>query len=126
VLLASLRERFPPTHSVLLDNLEAIISHLEQCSRDTSLLDLTERGVPLFNSYVAFAVAVYVAKFRQLYEAVAESLNHGRHLIYAQSGRSILENIATVRHYSRQEDLVAIRDMKRKGPVSAPVVEKLL
>ena len=126
VLLPSVRERFPPTHAVLLDNLEAIISALEKNSQLTSLLDLTERGVFLFNSYVAFAVAVYTAKFRQLYEALADSLNQSWYLTYAQSGRSILENAATVRHYSRHGDFVALRDAQRKGPPPTTVLEKAI
>lgn len=124
VLVPSVRGRFPPTHVVLLDNLDAIISALEQNSRLTSLLDLAERGVPLFNSYVAFAIAVYMAKFRQLYESIAESLNYSHYLIYAQSARSILENTATVRYYSRHSDLIAIRNARRKGPIPIPVLEK--
>lgn len=126
MLLPSVRERFQSTHGVLLDNLEAIISALEQNSRLTSLLDLTERGVPLFNSYVAFAVAVYMAKFKQLYESVADSLNHSRYLVYAQAGRSILENTATIRHYSRHRDLVAIREARRQGSIPTHVLEKAI
>lgn len=117
VLLNSVKERFPSTHTVLLDNLEAIISSLRENSRLASVLDLTEPRPSLYNSYIAFAVAIYVAKFKQLYESIVNNLNHCHYLIYAQSGRSILENTATLRYYSRHKDLHAVRQALSTGSV---------
>src|SRR5690606_283288 len=86
--------------------------------------DFSETGVPRFNSYVAFAVAVYVAKVRQLYETIAESLNNSRYLVYAQSARAIIESTATARYYSRHSDLVALKKAKERGTVPPAILEK--
>lgn len=123
MLLKSVRDQLPPTDGVLLDNLERIISELEENSRLTSLLDLSECGELLFTAYIAFAVAVYTEKFKQLYGSIADSLNHRRYLLYAQSGRSILENAATIRYYARHKDLIALREAKRQGSIPKPTLD---
>src|SRR5690606_36477743 len=86
--------------------------------------DLNEEGTKLFNRYVTFAVALYTAKFKDLYEALADSLNRGRYLIYAHTGRAIVETAASLRFHVRHPDVSALRNAK--GDLSAPVLEKAI
>ncbi len=113
------RQDLPSTHAILLDDLERVVCHLETASEQTSVLDLSERGVALYDAYLAFAVAVYVAKFRQLYEALGESIDARRYLVYAQVGRSILENAASLRYYATHEDLRRMSAARDEGKVLA-------
>lgn len=100
----TLRDRFPPSHRVLLDNLSKILNDLLQKSEPMFSFDSIQDLVQFYNGYIDFALSVYVDKFKQLYGALAESLEREWYMIYAQTGRSIIENTATLRYYAMQED----------------------
>src|ERR1041384_3161221 len=122
MLLPSVREHYPAKSQPIFDDLERIISNLRDAARPVSFLELDERGVPPLNAYIAFAVAVYVVKFQQLYECIVESLNSDRHLTYALAARSVIENAATIRHYARHNDFRALRDARSAGRVTTALL----
>jgi hypothetical protein len=103
------RARFPETHWVLLDRLrEVVVTLHDAMDEEVSFLQTTD-PVLHFNAFIDFGVSIYVTKLLQLFEALAHAIESERYLVYAQSGRAILENIATLRYYSRHPDLVAAR-----------------
>jgi len=103
------RQRFPETHWVLLSDLQKIVEALEVNSTASYAFSFTREPVAHFNAYVDFAIAVYLDKFKQLYQCIGTSIEHEWYLVYAQAGRSILENAATLRYYSRHDAFVALR-----------------
>lgn len=54
----------------------------------------------LHNVYARSLITCYVAKFAQLTEAICESIDNDRYLIYALAGRSLIESTATLRYYT--------------------------
>jgi hypothetical protein len=68
------RQRFPETHWVLLRDLEKIVEALEANSADSYAFSLTLDPVAHFNAYIDFAIAVYLDKFKQLYQCVTTSI----------------------------------------------------
>lgn len=112
-MFINLRKSIPSSHHVLLDNLEQIVKALKDNSKDSSILDLSGQGVQLLNEYITFAIAVYMAKFLQLYETLCESLESDKILIYAQVGRSIIENAASLRYYSRLPEIEYLRTINK-------------
>lgn len=53
----------------------------------------------LHNVYARNLITCYVSKFAQLSEAVLESVENKRYLVYALAGRSLIEHTATLRYY---------------------------
>lgn len=125
---SSLRQRFPSSHLVLLDELAHLIEALETNSERTFSANLIvqarSRTCELYNSYVDFALAVYVDKFKQLYRCVAQSLEQEWYLVYAQSGRAILENAAVLRYYARQKELEELHQAGISGLVNDDVLRR--
>jgi hypothetical protein len=108
--LVRTRERFPVSHHKLLDNLSRILSALDQMTLAPSVFRDNPHPVKFFNSYVDFAIALYIAKFQQLYSAMASALEDETYLIYAAAGRAILENGATLRYYARHQDFATLQN----------------
>lgn len=104
--LDKLKEKFPSTHWVLLENLSQVIETLSKYSEPSFAFKQYPDQIKFYNSYIDFALSVYVDKFKQLYDSLAQSLLSEYYIIYAQSGRSIIENAATLRYYSRQQAFV--------------------
>ena len=100
----SLKDRFPPSHWILLDDLSKILNDLSQKSEPMFSYSPTHDLVQFYNGYIDFALSIYVDKFKQMYRALAESLEREWYIVYAQSGRSIIENTATLRYYARHKD----------------------
>jgi hypothetical protein len=105
----STRQRFPKSHWVLLQNLEQIVEALQSNSASSYAFSLSPDPVINFNASIDFAIAVYFDKFKQLYQCVVTSIEQEWYLVYAQAGRSILENAATLRYYARHEDFAKLR-----------------
>ncbi len=120
----STRQRFPQTHWVLLSNLQRVVETLEANSAASYAFSFTRDPVAHFNAYVDFAVAVYIDKFKQLYQSVATSIEHEWYLVYAQGGRSILENAATLRYYVRHEDFIAVRRAWESDTMNDTLIRK--
>ena len=120
----STRQRFPESHWVLLSNLQNIVEALEANSAASYAFGFMHDPVAHFNAYVDFAVAVYLDKLKQLYQCVAVSIEREWYLVYAQAGRSILENAATLRYYARHEDFVALRRSWESDRMSDAVIRK--
>ena len=118
------RSRFPQSHWILLDRLEHDLLVLRDA--EDAQISFIETSDPLlhFNSFIDFAIAVYASKLRQLYEALAYGLETERYLVYAQSGRAILENVATIRYYSRHVDLLAAHQAWRNSTLSDPILRQ--
>jgi len=53
----------------------------------------------LHNVYVRNLITSYVSKFAQLSEAILYAVDNSRYLIYAQSGRALIEFTATLQYY---------------------------
>ena len=98
--------RFPATHHVLLHHLESVIKQLRTLNSDPAPFPATQNPVEFFNSAIDFGISVYAAKLLQLFESIEHSIENETYLIYAQSGRAILENVATLRYYSKHVDIV--------------------
>lgn len=89
---------------MLLDNLSQIMSALSRNSEPTFSFRPTNDLAKFYNGYIDFALSVYVDKFKQLYGALAESLEREWYVVYALSGRSIIENAAILRYYVNQKE----------------------
>ena len=100
--------RFPETHWVLLHRLEDVIQELRALNADPAPFPTTNDPLVHFNAYVDFGISTYAAKFFQFFESIEYAIENQIYLIYAQSGRALLENIATLRYYSLHPDLAAI------------------
>jgi len=114
--LTRLLERFPATHHALVKDLGAVLVACRTFAQPTTRLPDPTSGPIDFEQYLDFAMSVYSDKFLQLYDVVAESLLSERYLIYAQSARSILENAATLRYYSRDSDVTQLRTSEQSSP----------
>jgi len=108
--LIKTRKRIPDTHQLLLDELEKVLSSLDDNTQDIYPFRPHPDSPGSYNQYMDFAVSVYADKFKQLYSALASALENEWYLVYAQCARSILENAAVCRYYSFKESLV---EMKR-------------
>lgn len=118
------RARFPQSHWTLLDQLEQDLLLLRDTEDAEISFTQTTNPVVHFNAFIDFAVAVYTAKVRQLYEALAYGLETERYLVYAQAGRAILENVATLRYYSRHADLVAAHHAWKNSTLTDPLLRQ--
>jgi len=103
--------------------LTRILKALRQNTQYPSPFPTTKDPPAFYNRYIGFAVALYLGKFRQLYEAVADSVEKEQYLVYAAAGRAIIENAATFRYYSLHEDLVALADAWGTPAMSANLLE---
>lgn len=99
--------RFQETHWPLLHRLHSVIADLRALNADPAPFPVTQEPLEFFNCYVDFGISIYAAKLLQLFESVELSIENEKNIIYAQSGRAILENIATLRYYSVHGDIVA-------------------
>lgn len=68
-------------------------------------------------------MALYLGKFCQLYEAVADSIESERYLIYSAAGGAILENATTLRYYSQHLDLTALASAWGTPTMSSDLLE---
>lgn len=100
--------RVPQTHQPLLTELIRVLQALRKNTRDPSAFPTTNDPLAFYNRYIEFAIALYLSKFRQLYEALATSVEAEQYLVYAAAGRAIIENAATLRYYSFHPDLFAL------------------
>ena len=101
--------RFPKSHQPLLIDLMRVLQALRENTRDPSAFPTTKDPLAFYNRYIEFAIALYLSKFRQLYEALAASVEAEQYLLYAATGRAIIENAATLRYYSFHPDLLALQ-----------------
>jgi hypothetical protein len=76
----------------------------------------------LHNVYARNLISSYTSKFAQLTEALLDALEHERYLIYALSGRSLIEATATLRYYT----LYQYKPLMDKGSFSAEDQKKLI
>lgn len=76
----------------------------------------------LHNVYARNLISCYTSKFAQLTEALLDALEHERYLIYALSGRSLLEATATLRYYT----LFQYKPLMEKGSFSGEDFKKLI
>ena len=120
----STRSRFPQSHWVLLQRLAEIIDHLTSSNAASAAFPQAQNPQEFFNAYVDFSLSIYAAKLSQLYQAVAHAIEHEQYLVYAQCGRAILENIATLRYYSRHRDLATASETWKSGSLTDPILRK--
>lgn len=118
------RSRFPQTHWVLLQRLADVIAYLTSTSAHPSAFPQTRNPKNFFNEYVDFSLAIYSTKLLQLYRATAHAIENEQYLVYAQCGRAILENIATLRYYSLHPDLTAASDAWKSRSLTDPILRK--
>ena len=114
--------RFPDTHHILLTRLTDAINSLSH--EPTAAWVQTPDPVVHFNSYVDFGLAAYAAKLHQLYKAIADAIEAQEYVIYAQCGRAILENVATLHYYANHDDFRAALDAWRTSSFTDPVLRK--
>ena len=105
-----LRQRIPSSHHLLLEDLCQIIDALEANSKEVSSFKPVTDKLKFYNSYIDFALAIYVEKFKQMYRCIAESLEREWYMVYAQSGRAILENAAVLSYYAGHKDFRHLRE----------------
>ena len=84
----------------MVDQLEIVLASLEDHTKDIYPFRLSEHHLDSYNKYLDFAVSVYADKFKQLYNALALSLETETYLVYAQCARAIIEHTAYCRYYS--------------------------
>lgn len=116
--------RFPASHHVLLDRLESIIGQLRTINSDPAPFPTTRNPVEFYNSAIDFGISVYAAKLLQLFESIENSIENETYLVYANSGRAILENIATLRYYSEHIDIVAASEAWKSKSLTDPLLKK--
>lgn len=118
------RSRFPHTHWILLQRLTGVVNWLQESLNDAAAFPETNDPRDFLNAYIDFGLAVYSTKLLQLYEAVAHAIEHEHYLVYAQCGRAILENIATLRYYSCHADLVDASDAWKSSNLTDSILRK--
>jgi hypothetical protein len=118
------RQRFPRTHWVLLERLQRAVEELERAASVPQVLVPTRDPIVYFNQCIRFAGAIYLEKFRQLYQGVALGLEQELYLLYAQAGRSILENVATLRYYAHHNDFQTLRGAWGTPSMSDPIIRR--
>ena len=120
----STRSRFPQTHWILLQRLADVVNWLQKSLNGAANFPETKDPREFLNAYIDFGLAVYSAKLLQLYEAVAHAIENENYLVYAQCGRAILENIATLRYYSSHADFVNASDAWKSSNLTDPLLRK--
>lgn len=124
VLSSSAFERFPETHWPLLHRLDSVVAQFRNINEEPAPFPATREPIEFFNCYIDFGVSTYLAKLSQLFESVELSLEYEKYLVYAQSGRAILENVATLRYYSSSADIVAASERWKARTLDAPTLRK--
>jgi hypothetical protein len=76
----------------------------------------------LHNMYVRCLITCYVTKFAQMSEAILDSVDDQRFLVYAMAGRSLIEMVATLRYYLLEN----YKPLLNKGSLSMEEMNKLL
>lgn len=99
---ADTRALFP--NSALTD-LEAIIRILDDSTARTWPVPATRDPVRHINESIDLLGGIYIAKFKQLYACIAESIERGQFVVYAQAARALLENTATLRFVVHKQPL---------------------
>lgn len=74
------------------------------------------------NRYARSLVTCYVSKYAQLSEAILDSVDDQRFLIYALAGRSLIESIATLRYYVLHQ----YKPLLDKGSISHAEMRQLI
>lgn len=118
------KARFPSTHWILLERLTHVIGVLRQSQGPEAPFPKTTDPLIHFNAYVDFSLSIYFAKLLQLFEAIEYAVENERYLIYAQSGRAILENVATLRYYSRHADFIAASQAWKSSTLTDAVLRQ--
>ncbi len=116
--------RFPESHHVLLHGLIEVLLSLEEHAKFVAARPLTSFPVESFNGYIDFALAIYYSKLLQLFKSIAKSIEDEDYLIYAQTGRAILENTATIRYYTRHEDFAVASKAWKDSTMTDPILRK--
>lgn len=116
--------RFPHTHHILLHELESVIGQLRALNSNPAPFPTTLNPVEFYNAAIDFGISVYAAKLLQLFESIEHSIENETYLIYAQSGRAILENVATLRYYSKHVDIVTANEAWKSKSLTDPVLRK--
>lgn len=114
--------RFPKTHWVLLEELDSIINQLRTLNAHPAEFLETNDPVVHFNAYIDFGISIYASKLLELFESVELSLEHEMYVIYAQSGRAILENIATLHYYSNHSDILTASNAWKTKNLTDPIL----
>jgi hypothetical protein len=122
MLSATATARFPQTHWVLLQRLDSVINQLRMLNAQPAAFLATRDPVAHFNAYIDFGISTYAAKLLELFESIELSIENERYLIYAQSGRAIIENIATLRYYSKHPDIAAASDAWKNKALTDPLL----
>jgi hypothetical protein len=104
---------------VLLHKLQSVIEQLRDLNLEPAPLPMTKYPVEFFNSSIDFGISLYAAKLLQLFESIENSIENEHYLIYAQSGRAVLENIAMLRYYSKHKDIEAASVAWKNGSLTA-------
>jgi len=89
------------TQAELMDMLRQGTAHLVRMSEqlDFPWTPDVQDPMRLHNMYARSLVTCYVSKFAQLSEAILDSVEDQRFLVYALAGRSLIESTATLRYY---------------------------
>jgi hypothetical protein len=116
--------RFPESHWTLFHQLDSAITQLRRFNANPAPFPTTQEPVEFFNAYIDFGISTYAAKLLQLFESVELSIETKKNLIYAQSGRAIIENVATLRYYSMHTEIVKASDAWKKRALTDPVLRK--
>jgi len=116
--LLKTKARLPSSHHVLVDELNRVLQSLEKNSEEIYPLRQSPQPLDFFNKYMDFAISVYSDKFKQLYNALAYSVENEWYLVYAQCARSIIENAALCRYYSRKESFAELKKNFQKAEVT--------
>ena len=76
----------------------------------------------LHNVYARNLITCYISKFTQLSEAILDSMQNKRYMIYALAGRSLIEITATLRYYM----LVQYKPLLDKGSLTLVEMKQLI
>ncbi|WP_136513641.1 hypothetical protein [Geomonas edaphica] len=121
-----LKELLPNTHWVLVDDLSNVIDALTGYAKTGCSFKQHPNTIKFYNSYIDFALSVYIDKFRQLYAALAQSLLDENYLVYSMCGRSIIENAATFRYYARNKGFSELFSSKCDDGYSEATLKNLI
>lgn len=124
MLSAIAQARFPAEQQVLLSRLSTVLAEIADLATGNAAFPQTLEPVAFFNEYIEFGLGTYATKLHQLYLGAEQAIERQSYLVYAQCGRAILENIATLRFYARHADIAGVSSAWQRGCLTDELLRK--
>ena len=113
-----------PTIPELIVTFSEVTNNLRSMAQQLDYPWKPDEGDPrvLHNSYARSLFTCYVSKFSDLSDGLLDAIKKQNYLVYALSGRAMIEHVATLRYYVQYE----YKPIFDKGSLSARDFRKLI